>query len=266
MTVLGGNLIGRRLNEIVEAGSFSKDSIDFAAYNLRLDDEEIIISGQTYHKDHRYWDQKNSGRIVLPARKISIISTIERLTMPRDLVGRCGITFKWAKEGLIPLFGPQIDPGYQGKFYAVVYNISEKDLELPKGEPIVKMELHEVDDAVVSTPHQYSVFDLDASITERGEERLVKLEHEVDETKRTLIEERARLQEAVRGYRDLTIFGLFLVAASILGVALTSLLTSADKLTALIGNADLAVFLFVSILAMLVTVAIVLILGLRREK
>jgi len=270
MTVLGGKEIERRIKEIFEEGTYSQSSIDSAAYNLRLDDEELVISGQTYHRDNKYPYAASQGRIILPARKISIISTIEKFTMPQDLVGRCGLTFTWTKEGLVPLFGPQIDPGYRGKFYAVVYNISSKEIALAKGEPILKMELHEVENVIVSTPRQYSIFDLPAGIT--AEEfisdlgkKIDALEKENKDIKQTLIQEKAKLEEALTGYRYLTTFGLFLIAASILGIVLTSLLSGSDKLVALIGNADLAVFLLTVVVVMLGVVFAISIISVARS-
>jgi hypothetical protein len=51
MGVLGAEGIKRRLEEIFEAGTYNENCIDIASYNLRLDDEELIIDGNKYHKD-----------------------------------------------------------------------------------------------------------------------------------------------------------------------------------------------------------------------
>jgi deoxycytidine triphosphate deaminase len=121
MGVLGAEGIKRRLEEIFEAGTYNENCIDIASYNLRLDDEELIIDGNKYHKDNKYPYDRMGGVIILPARKISVISTIETLKLSDDLCGNCGITFSLSRKGRVALFGPQIDPGYNDKFYAVIY-------------------------------------------------------------------------------------------------------------------------------------------------
>jgi len=48
MGVLGAEIIKKRINDIFEEGTYDENNISyisFASYDLRVDDEEIIIDG-----------------------------------------------------------------------------------------------------------------------------------------------------------------------------------------------------------------------------
>lgn len=45
MGVLGAEIIKKRINDIFEEGTYDENNISFASYDLRVNDEEIIIDG-----------------------------------------------------------------------------------------------------------------------------------------------------------------------------------------------------------------------------
>ena len=45
MGVLGAEIIKKRIQDIFEEGTYGENNISFASYDLRVDDEEIIIDG-----------------------------------------------------------------------------------------------------------------------------------------------------------------------------------------------------------------------------
>jgi deoxycytidine triphosphate deaminase len=105
--------------------------LNLKSYDLRLGDDEFLIEGNIIYEKKKY--------IVLHTRKPSQLSTMEKLKLPKDICATVGITFSVSLKGLIPLFGPQVDPGYEGKFYGVVYNLTSIPINLVVGEKIFKM-------------------------------------------------------------------------------------------------------------------------------
>ena len=80
-----------------------------------------------------YWPN-NSLRI--PAFEVAVVKTAETLNLPRFLIGRWNIRVAWAYKGLVWVGGPQVDPGYMGNLFCPIYNLSDKEVRIKKGEPI----------------------------------------------------------------------------------------------------------------------------------
>lgn len=233
MSVLGSDEIKRRADEIFESG-YDESCVENASYNLRINGENLIIGGTKYDKDNLYRYDENAGYIKLPRRKISVLSTVEKLNLPGDLCARVGITFSWSRKALIPLFGPQVDPGYNDFFYAVVYNASNENLFLPNEEKLLKMELHTVKGGrVISRPTSGGLREIDREMTDRDSvhdvEREVKtLRKNVEGLSKKVDSNDTRLGEVGSGYRQVVWFGVFLVAAAVFGVVLSFIISRED--------------------------------------
>jgi len=233
MSVLGRKKIQRRASEIFESG-YEEVCVDAAAYNLRLNDRNLTINGVKYDINNPYDYKENDGYIKLPPRKISVLSTVEKLSLPETLCARVGITFSWSRKGLIPLFGPQVDPGYNDFFYAVIYNASNKEMRLEKEEKLFKMELHTVEEAeVVSQPSYGGLREIDPDMTREDSvgnliSAVGELETNIKDVRKDVKSNETKVNAIEGGYRNIVWFGVFLVAASIFGVVLSFLLSNTD--------------------------------------
>jgi deoxycytidine triphosphate deaminase len=247
MSVLGGEEIKRRLSELFESGA-DESCVDFAAYNLRLNDEKMMIEGCWYDHNNRYRMEDHGGYIELPPRKVSVISTIETLRLPGDLAAKVGITFSIARRGLISLFGPQVDPGYYGPFYAVVYNVSDSPIQLSKGDLMLKTEFFTLQGrtATVSTaPSRLPEWIVDVpdirSLTKKDFlweplKRLDVLESNRDAFVKRLDRLENSLHEIRGGYRNITYFAIFLITATLFSVMLGFLFTALSSIAAIMGS------------------------------
>jgi hypothetical protein len=86
-------------------------------------------------------------KIRIPPFQVVIIKIAETLNLPRFLIARWNIRVKWAYEGLLWVGGPQVDPGWVGPLSCPIYNLSNKEVKIPRGEPIAVM------DFVTTTPY-----------------------------------------------------------------------------------------------------------------
>ena len=53
MGLLGKEIIKERIKDIFEEGSYHEENISYASYDLRLDDEEIVINGKLYNRKNK---------------------------------------------------------------------------------------------------------------------------------------------------------------------------------------------------------------------
>lgn len=254
------------LKDIFEDGTYDTKLVDVASYHLRIDDKELTVGGIRYGDNNPYPYQANRGKIVLPRHQISLVSTIERFHLPEDLVARGGISLRLAKRGLIGLFGPQIEPGYKGRFYAVIWNAGPNDVELDKGEGLLKVEFLKTDGKQVgsTTP---GMADFDSAITAKSlngdlEEELRKVSESYGKAEARITRLEGSMDESIRGYRTVTVFAVFLIAATILGVMLNTLFQSTTTLVSVLGPELFALiflllFITIPVLAVIVVYDIV---------
>jgi len=108
---------------------FNPDNLRPANYDLSLGEEcqiggkPIILSDDT-------------SFLIIPAHQVAVVSTLEKINMPRFLIARWNLRVKLVYEGLLWVGGPQVDPGYQGKLYCPLYNLSNRAVMLRYKDPI----------------------------------------------------------------------------------------------------------------------------------
>ena len=81
--------------------------------------------------------------------EIAILSTVERLNMPNNLVGKIGVRFDPSIRGLTGLMGIQVDPLYgsgQGdeRLFIRVINLGNEAVRFSSQATVFTFELHEL--------------------------------------------------------------------------------------------------------------------------
>ena len=106
--ILSGQAIHSRLKkgQIFKKCTWDENCLMEASYVLRVDRDGSMVGGERY----RPGEDKVEGEIKIEPGEIAILSTMERLNMPGDLVGKIGIRFNYASLGLTGLMGIQVDP------------------------------------------------------------------------------------------------------------------------------------------------------------
>ncbi len=113
---------------------------------MRVAPDGLMLEGHHYRPEEECID----GRIEIQPGKIAILSTVERLDMPRDLVGKIGIRFEYACQGLTGLMGIQVDPFYgwghdNERLYIRVANLGNDTISILPYSEVFTFELHKVD-------------------------------------------------------------------------------------------------------------------------
>jgi len=148
--------------------------------------------------------------------------------MPDNLVGKLGIRLKYALQGLTGLMGIQVDPHYgQGmddeRLFIRVVNLGNESVRLLPGDPVFTFEVHTVDgDIKLPSPPRGSTWD--------------RLQHELaNQTEaswtyvtRVQSDLAAEVEDVRNSLQPVVMFGVFLVAVTILGVAIALILNVRD--------------------------------------
>lgn len=114
--------------------NFNIESLKGASYDLRLGSE--FLKGGTYGK----LDERNNPYLEIPAHDVVIVCTEEKVNIPEDLIARFGLRLSLVMKGLVLNNEPQIDPGYKGRLFCVLYNLTDKPVILTYKQPFATIE------------------------------------------------------------------------------------------------------------------------------
>lgn len=231
--ILSGQAILERLNggQIFKPGTWDDGSIKEASYALRVANDGLMLKGKAYLPGKAFLE----GDIKIDPGEIAILSTLERLDMPGDLVGKIGIRFDYASQGLTGLMGIQVDPFYgwghsDERLYIRVANLGNETISIPLRADVFTFELHDVEGHVPEpTKSRLGVWhrlqDILANQSQASWSNVTKVQVDVNNLN-------TRFESATKEVRDylqpLVMFGIFLIAVTILGVALTVIVTGSD--------------------------------------
>lgn len=99
-----------------------------AGYRLTVG-KDFAIGGEVHHLK-----KGKKEKMIIDPFQCAILSTAERINMPRFLIGRWNLRVKLVYKGLLWLGGPQVDPGYCGNLFCPIFNLSNKPVEFKLGQ------------------------------------------------------------------------------------------------------------------------------------
>jgi dCTP deaminase len=122
--------------------NFVPECVQPASYDLRLGN--LIYSPS--HPDEPRDLSINGGAYRLPPYGAAFVATHEDLRLPTNLIGRIGLKSGYARTGLVASTGPQIDPGYNGKLFVSLFNLTAAPHVLKYLDPFLTIEFHTLDE------------------------------------------------------------------------------------------------------------------------
>jgi len=224
--------------EVFRKDTWVEKSIKEASYALRVACDGLMLGGKHYRPEK----DRVEGPIEIEPGKIAILSTLEQLNMPDDLVGKIGIRFDYASIGLTGLMGIQVDPLFgrdydKERLYIRVANLGNVKISIPLCDEVFTLELHQVTGGVQQASRAR------VPIWHRKQENLAgqpdpswsyvtRVQSELSEKAANLDE---RLESETKNIRDylqpVVMFGIFLLAVTILGVVLAVILNVREVAT-----------------------------------
>ena len=247
--ILNGDQIRERCDdesspaEIFKPDTWNPNGFREASYILRVAADELMLDGTFYERGKRY----PGTYIEIQPGRIAVLSTIEELVMPNDLVGKIGIRIQYALKGLTGLMGIQVDPCYGQqrdgeRLYIRVANLGNEPIKVLPGDGVFTFEVHQlaepIDCSAFTKDPTWEVLkrgladqdDASWSYATRINDESVGLGRRLEEEANEREERHQnRFEVEISRIRDyiqpVVMFGIFLVAVTILGVSTATIVS-----------------------------------------
>ena len=155
-------LTGRLIKEYVRSGGlvidpFDESQVEPASYDARLG-AKILASplGPSELGEVIQLTEENSTYEIPTGQMVAVMSH-ERFHIPLDLVcGNFGIRSYFARRGIIPFGGIQLDPGWRGNLILNLQNVGPEPVSINLGEPLFTIQFDRLEEPAeqYSGPHQ----------------------------------------------------------------------------------------------------------------
>ncbi|MFH2140810.1 MAG: AAA family ATPase [Bacteroidota bacterium] len=137
----GGVIPNQIIQSLIEYGSliepYSEKNISAASYDLTL--------GVEYFQNGKISELTDKvPTIVLKPGDFIIAQSFEKVNLPNCISAKFDLTVSMFCKGLILSNGPQVDPGFSGKLFCLLFNTSNDTIELKKGEHYATIEFYKL--------------------------------------------------------------------------------------------------------------------------
>ncbi len=134
MAVLTDRDILRRLGEGPIVDPFVEDNLTPNGVDLRI--AEIMFEGKRVEAD----------AFAIPPGKRVLLSSLEVVTVPRDLVGNLWMRSSWIRKGLLSSFGV-VDAGFSGTLTMAAFNAGHEPVTIKRGDRFCQIVFLDMTDA-----------------------------------------------------------------------------------------------------------------------
>ncbi len=129
-------LADQEIRRAIEAGElgiepFAESSLQPASYDFRIGKQAFASS--TREKV----DVSQKGLIVIEPGDFAVVESIERVEFGQQTAAMLGLRSEYARQGLLLLSGPQIDPGFRGVLVMRLVNLAPNPIALPYEAPFL---------------------------------------------------------------------------------------------------------------------------------
>lgn len=137
----GGGLSQGIIQNMIRCGMLlegaESNQVKGASYDLRLGDE--------YYYDGKILrlSDKNPFLTIEPY-DYAIVSCKETACIPRDVIGKFGLSVGLFCQGIILSNGPQIDPGFRGTLFCLLFNTSNRPVHIKRGQHYATIEFNKL--------------------------------------------------------------------------------------------------------------------------
>jgi len=103
---------------------FEDGCLEPASYDFRVGDQAFLSGTDAIA------DVANKGLIIMEPGEFAVIATRETVRCGPQFAAQLGLDSKYARQGLVLLSGPQIDPGFHGVLIVRVTNLAPRRITL----------------------------------------------------------------------------------------------------------------------------------------
>lgn len=116
--------------------------------------ERTVFKGMSYGLSNAGYDIRLRENVWIGPGEFHLASSIERFTMPRNVLGRVHDKSSWARKGL-SVFNTIIEPGWEGFLTLELVNHSDHHMSMDRGVPIAQVVFEYIDDEAPAYAGKY---------------------------------------------------------------------------------------------------------------
>lgn len=145
--------------------NYSEERCEAASYDLRLNNEFLRPKKGGNGFTEKSLELETGQVLIIKKYSSAVVSSCEVLQLPRNVIGRFNLRIKIALRGIFVQMGTQVEPGYHGRLFALVHNISNEDVEIKlEEEPFFTIEFffigQEIENSDEHRPAYLSIKDI----------------------------------------------------------------------------------------------------------
>lgn len=144
MSVLNDGEIIRYCQDFNMIEPFNDERVQPASYDLLVGDEYRLSHEKKIRKSGRW-----KKRIKISPYAICYVLIKEKLNMPDDISTEIFPRHDLVKKGLLIYPQPPIDPGYKGKLYVLIHNLTNEVRVVDKNDHLVSLVFHKLTDKAI---------------------------------------------------------------------------------------------------------------------
>ncbi|MGE5389798.1 MAG: dCTP deaminase domain-containing protein [Deltaproteobacteria bacterium] len=137
----GGGISYNMIKSMIECGMLldraDVSNVQGASYDLLLGDEYYYAG-----KIKRLSDA--DPFLTIEPYDYTIVSCKELACLPRDIIAKFGLTVGLFCQGIILSNGPQVDPGFRGTLFCLLFNTSNRAVHLKRGKHYATIEFNKL--------------------------------------------------------------------------------------------------------------------------
>jgi dCTP deaminase len=147
-------LAKKEIRERIERGElianpqvqFKEKQLHQSSYDLRLGPEIYVVeeSSPRLLKEEQPYAS-------LPPGQFAILTTLEEINIPNDLMAFISVRSKFKFEGLVNISGFHVDPSFKGRLRFGVQNVGPTDIHLKLGVPLFSIFFAELSSKEIGT-------------------------------------------------------------------------------------------------------------------
>ncbi|MBM3702422.1 MAG: hypothetical protein FJW63_05460 [Actinobacteria bacterium] len=133
----GGMLPKKMIKLMIKNGMLLENSdID----NIQGSSYDLVVGDQYFQKGEIKTLDDKKPFIIMKSGDYVLISAKEIATFPKDIAGRFDVSVSLFCKGVILSNGPQVDPGFHGGLFCLLFNTSNDEIQLKKEEHFATIE------------------------------------------------------------------------------------------------------------------------------
>lgn len=133
----GGMLPKKMIELMIKCGMLLENS---NLNNIQGASYDLVVGDEYFQKGEIKSLNEKKPFIVMESGDYVLVSSKETANLPKDITGRFDLSVSLFCKGVILSNGPQIDPGFRGKLFCLLFNTSNEKVQLKRGNHFATIE------------------------------------------------------------------------------------------------------------------------------